>query len=124
MFSVISVRFPSVVNDGEFSSKEYSYLSGMPYIEVGDYVVVETQYSYRLAKVSRLTGDHRFAKKWALSCLTKKGMDDTVSRLNKRYEVYTKIVERVERQDVLERAKVLAENDFALRELLDSFYRD
>ena len=50
---IVSVRFQNKLHEGEFSGREYSYLTNIP-LKVGDIVIVPTRNGSGIAEVSQV----------------------------------------------------------------------
>ena len=117
MFNVVSVQFPGE-RTSDYNSKEYSYLTDQPTLEEGDLVVVDTQYGYKVAKVSCLFGNEAAANKWIVCKIDIKAFEGRLKELKHKQFILKQIKQRVEQQGFLVQAKAIAASDPVLQKLI------
>ena len=120
MFNIVSVQFPREISDDQYLSKEYSYLTDLIDLKEDDMVVVDTQYGFRVAKVSSLFGDESKANKWIVCAIDAKAFTAKLSELKRKQFILRQVKQHVENKSFLAQAKALAGSDPVLQKLLAS----
>lgn len=120
MFNVISITFQDTFKDGNYRPREYSYLTDLSSLEVGDFLVVDTQYGYRVAKVSSLFGDEGAANKWVVCRVDISAFEAKLNELKRKQFVRKQVKQRVAQASFIDQARLLAKSDPILEKLLAS----
>lgn len=113
----VEVKFMN--NDGEFSNKNYAYLTTLEDLEKGDLVVAEAVGFYKVVQVQRYINYSDLATKFVVSKLDLEQAEKDKAEVMKREELMEAIELRMQKAEKLRQAKKLAKLDPELGKLLE-----
>lgn len=120
---IIAVKFQSEnFGTGDFDSKDYHYYTIDESIEVGDMVVVETKFGYKLAEVSDIDVISSKAKSYVVQKIDTSAFEAEKKRIEKLAEIEKQMEERYAKAAKLDKYKEAAKSDEKLAELLDQYH--
>lgn len=118
MFNTVGVTF---VGQNENNTKEYAYLTDIPEIEVGDYVVVDSTDGYKTAKVTTLFCEESKAVKWVVCKIDIKAFEEKLEDLKRKQFILKQMKQRLDRVNILQQFELAAKSDPKMAELLNAF---
>lgn len=116
MFNIIEVRF-----DSDTNSKEYSYLTDIEDLKVGDLVVVDARSEYKTATVSSLFGHREKANKWVVCKVNIEAFEQKLESLKRKQFIYRQMEQKMERVNMLSQFARVAEQDEEMKRLYEEF---
>lgn len=120
---ILAVKFQSEkFGNGDFDSKDYHYYTIDESIEVGDLVVVETRFGYKIAKVSEIDVISSKASSYVVQKIDTSAFEAEKKRIEKLAEIEKQMEERYAKAAKLDKYKEAAKSDSELAELLDQYH--
>ena len=113
----VEVKFMN--NDGEFTNKNYAYLTTLEDLKKGDLVVAEAVGFYKVVQVQRYINYSDLATKFVVSKLDLEQVEKDKAEVIKREELLEAIELRMQKAEKLRQAKKLAKLDPELGKLLE-----
>lgn len=113
----VEVKFMN--NDGEFTNKNYAYLTTLEDLENGDLVVAEAVGFYKVVEVQRYINYSDSATKFVVSKIDLEQAETAKAEVLKREELMEAIELRMQKAEKLRQAKKLAKLDPELGKLLE-----
>lgn len=117
--SYVSVQFQEDKYDkNNFNSRHYDYLSLDDAIEVGDLVVVETKFGYKVAKVSKIKKFSNLATAYIVQKIDISAVEKEKEKIERREEIEKELKERLELSSKYAMYQELAKLDKVAADLL------
>ena len=115
----VSVQFQEDKYDkNNFNSRHYDYLSLDDSLEVGDLVVVETKFGYRVAKVTNLKKSSNLATAYIVQKIDVSSVEKEKEKIKRREEIEKELKERLELSSRYAMYQELAKLDKVAADLL------
>lgn len=116
----VAVRFQTK-NFGEvkFDSFLYDYKVLDNSIDVGDLVVVETRYGYKVAEIAEVLSSSRHAKSYVVQKIDLMEFNAAKARAARQAEIEAELKRRLEKEKELEEYRRLAKLDKATADLVN-----
>lgn len=115
-FKAVSVVFQN--DDHIYASKEYDYLTFLDDLQLGDLVVVETRYGYKVAKISDIKEFSEYAKSFVIDKIDLAKFIETKQRLAREAELRRAIEAQLEEEKRLQIYREAAQSNKNISDLL------
>ena len=115
-FKAVSVVFQN--DDHIYGSKEYDYLTFLDDLQLGDLVVVETRYGYKVAKISDIKEYSEYAKSFVIDKIDLAQFNETKKRLAREAEIRRSIEAQLEEEQRLQIYREAAQSNANIADLL------
>lgn len=115
-FKAVSVVFQN--DDHIDGSKEYDYLTFLDDLKIGDLVVVETRYGYKVAKISDLKEFSEYARSFVIDKIDLDQFNKTKQRLAREAEIRRSIEAQLEEEKRLQIYREAAQSNKNIADLL------
>ena len=115
-FKAVSVVFQN--DDHIYGSKEYDYLTFRDDLQLGDLVVVETRYGYKVAKISDLKEFSEYAKSFVIDKVDLTQFNETKRCLVREAEIRRSIEAQLEEEKRLQLYREAAQSNAIIADLL------
>ena len=115
-FKAVSVVFQN--DDHIYGSKEYDYLTFRDDLQLGDLVVVETRYGYKVAKISDIKEFSEYAKSFVIDKIDLAQFNETKKRLAREAEIRRSIEAQLEEEKRLQIYREAAQSNKNIADLL------
>ena len=115
-FKAVSVVFQN--DDRIYGSKEYDYLAFIDDLQLGDLVVVETRYGYKVAKIADIKEFLGYAKSFVIDKIDLAQFNETKKRLAREAELRRAIESQLEEEKRLQIYREAAQSNANIADLL------
>lgn len=115
-FKAVSVVFQN--DDHIFGSKEYDYLTFLDDLNLGDLVVVETRYGYKVAKIYDIKEFSEYARSFVIDKIDLAQFNETKKRLVREAEIRRSIEAQLEEEQRLQIYREAAQSNANIADLL------